>query len=544
MSNSLIESILQQKSVSKSNVSDGIDISTPNHNAQYLYKLNNERFQSSERVYAPTAVIGLDEKLDETKYIIGTGDGFVIYLWETLNKQINATVNIEGYCIVPDVGAIYVKGLTLQMAKDMIKNKILEQYKKIDMTILLDKIRDFKVYLLGEVQMPGAYNINGTTRISDLIQLAGGVKLTGALRNVEIFNAVDSTKKYADLILYSNCNNFEMNPYLNEGDRVFINKVDEVIVITGAVNYPGKFTYVENDSLLKVITLAGGLIRGADSSRIIVKRFQNNIDSLLTIACSYSELSGKDLKIQPDDRIIISFLPDYRVYRSVSIKGEVAYPGNYPIQKDKTNLGQIIEIAGGLTMDADLRNSKIIRKYDTKSSANELEIYKNMPPDLLSPLDKSYIMSKLNDQEGTISIDLVGLMNGENDVKQLILRDDDEISIQTRNLSVKLMGGLIFPGLIEFKKGESIRYYINKAGGYTSKASKFHMKIMKNGSSAWVSGREVNEIESGDIIWVPEKPYQNSLRTTKEIILLLGSVATVILSLFTINDYVNRKNNQ
>jgi len=60
---------------------------------------------------------GMDQQLDQDKYLIGTGDGFSIYLWGAIDKQIISVVNIEGELIIPDVGAIKIKGKTLREAK-------------------------------------------------------------------------------------------------------------------------------------------------------------------------------------------------------------------------------------------------------------------------------------------------------------------------------------------------------------------------------------------------------------------------------------------
>jgi protein involved in polysaccharide export with SLBB domain len=138
-------------------------------------------------------VSGFDEKLDESKYLIGTGDGLTVYLWGTLNSQINAVVNIEGELVLQGVGAINVKGKSLRECKEAVKKKIFEQYKSVDITIVLSKIRDFKVYVLGEVVEPGAYIVNGATRISDVLQLSKGVNDSALLRNIAITNSSNAT---------------------------------------------------------------------------------------------------------------------------------------------------------------------------------------------------------------------------------------------------------------------------------------------------------------------------------------------------------------
>jgi protein involved in polysaccharide export with SLBB domain len=480
---------------------------------------------------------GMDQQLDQDKYLIGTGDGFSIYLWGAIDKQIISVVNIEGELIIPDVGAIKIKGKTLREAKKIIRDKIQDYYKKADMTIVLDNIRKFKVYILGEIKEPGAYYVNGSTRVSDLIHLAGGTNPGGSMRNISIINSIDSSTNYADIALFYNCNNIDKNPYLNEGDRVFIPKSKEIIMINGAVNYPGKYDILEDDSLFSILRLAGGLSRGADSSRILVKRFKNNIDSLATLVCSFKDSSVFNFKLQPDDRIIVFHIPDYRVYRSVLVTGEVQYPGEYPIMKNMTTLGNLIELAGGFTKDANLKGSTIIRKLSPKTGELEFERLKRTPHEFLSPLEKNFLFSKIGNQDSIVSIDIESLGQGDY-VNNFILRDGDKINIAANTFTVKILGGVVNPGLVEYKNGEPYSYYIDKANGFSNRARKHHIKIMKNGTENWRDLDKTHSIEPGDLIWVPEKQYKNGLSVTRDMIMLLGSIATVIISALTIRDFV------
>ena len=186
-----------------------------------------------------------------------------------------------------------------------------------------------------------------------------------------------------------------MNPFLNEGDRVFIRKVNEIISIDGAIQYPGIIDHSPNDSLHKIIKLSGGLCRGADSSKIIVKRFVNDLDSLVEYKCSYYDSTVYRFKILKDDRIFVLSKPLYRIHRSVSVLGEVANPGKYPIQKN-TTLKEVINLAGGFTDDADLLRSRLIRTVDDFTGDREFERLQKIPSEHLSPLDKSYIATRLN----------------------------------------------------------------------------------------------------------------------------------------------------
>ncbi len=478
-------------------------------------------------------IIGFGAQVNESTYVLGTGDGLAIHIWGTVNTEINAIIDYEGYLILPKVGSVYLKGLTLAEGKKLVGAKIKENYKSVDFSIVLNEIRQFKVYIIGQVKKPGSYIINSGYRVSDLVEMAEGKSEFGSLRNISIYNSENVPVGKADLLLFYQGNDNSMNPFLNEGDRVFIRKVNEIVSVEGVVQYPGIIDYDSTDSLHKIIKLAGGLCRGADSSKIVVSRFVNDLDSLVEYTCSYYDSSVYRFKILKDDRIYVFSKPLYRIHRSVTISGEVANPGKYPIQKN-TTLKEVIQLAGGFTHDADLVRSRLIRTVDDFTGDREFKRLQKIPPEHLSPLDKVYIASRLNEENGRVSVDFYKILSDQMD--NVILHDGDEIVIEKKTLTVKVIGAVVNPGLVMVKDGESVEYYINQAGGFHPRAKKNAVKVMRNGKEIWKNKRSIRILESGDVIWVPEKYYRNPYNTTKEILVTLGSIATVVISALTIKE--------
>ena len=513
-------------------------------------QLEGDSYRYLEKYDVSEQVLALDKSIDDRTYYLGPGDVLTIYIWGKINKHFNATVSSECKLIIPTVGVIDVKGKTLADAKILVLEKLAQFLKEKEIAIILTQIRNFKAYILGEVKIPGAYNVNGTTRVSDLILLAGGLKIDGLkdeelrshvisidsvnkLRAIEIENEY-YPKRYADLAEFYNSNIIDKNPYLLEGDRIFVPKMSEKVSAYGAVTYPGVYAYMPGDSLITILRVAGGLTREADSSKVLLYRFVNDVDSLISFEFSFTDSSVYNFPIQKDDRILVCGIPDYRKHRQVTIQGEVKYPGVYPIQKDKTRLSEVIIMAGGLTEDAFLKGSKIVRMEYTKVGDREFERLEKTPPAGLSPLEKSYLKTKLIEEEGIISIDFEELLANGNDFYNIVLRDKDEITIARKNLSIKVTGAVVSPGLVGYKEGADYKYYIAQAGGFTTRARKKSIMIIKGGTETWLKPRKVDKLEAGDAIWVPEKQYVNRLQVTRDVLSILGSLATVLIAAFSI----------
>ncbi len=308
--------------------------------------------------------------------------------------------------------------------------------------------------------------------------------------------------------------------------------------VNGAVNYPGVYPFLPGDNLESIIKVAGGFARNADSSRIIVTRFNDAIDSLLDTTIGVDE--QPHFEIERDDRILVCAIPEYRVHRSVEIQGEVLYPGIYPIEKNETRLAEIIRMAGGFTDEAFLKGSVILRKDFSSPGDREFERVKNTPIESLTPIERSFLKTKLTENEGRISLDFSELFGNNQKLYDVVLRDGDKITIARRSSSVHVMGAVVSPGLITHRGGADVNFYVKQAGGYNTKARKHQVTIIKAGTGIWLKPHEIEQIEAGDAIYVPEKEYRDGVQVLKDTLVILGSIATLVLTTLTVRDVASR----
>ena len=256
----------------------------------------------------------------------------------------------------------------------------------------------------------------------------------------------------------------------------------------------------------------------------------NDDDSLKTLKLKKSDLAN--VKVLPDDRIFINSIPEYRIHRHVKIQGEVKYPGIYSIRENKIKLADIIREAGGFTEKAYKPGSKIVRGGDISVPSKEFERLKNMPIYELDPSERSYLKYSLIEEHGLLSISFDKLEN--EDLFNIILKNNDVITIAKKSLSVKVMGAVVRPGLITYESGNSYKKYISLAGGFKKVARKGKIMIIKGGTENWVDAKKSSKIEAGDTIWVPEKAYVNPLKAFKDVLVILGSISAIIISSITI----------
>lgn len=478
----------------------------------------------------------LDKNLDETQYYVGPGDEFIVNVWGNTEKNYKLIADNEGNIFIPFSGLININGKTLVEAKRMIKDKMFEIFRNPKSVIItLGNIRQFKSYVIGEVNNPGGYLVTGMTRVSDIIKMAGGISLDGKKRGIEIYNDLYETR-YADLVSFYYSEKVDGNPYIRQGDRILIPPKKDIITINGFVNHPDTFDVCDGDNIQDIIEAAGGFSRGADTAKILIHRFFNNYDSLITF--EVNNLVIDTFKLTKDDRIFVCGIPDYREHLEIVISGEVKYPGVYPIRKDKTRLLDVLMMAGGLTEEAFLKGSKIIRKYYPVVGNREFERVKTMPSESLTPLERSYLKTRLVEEDGIVSIDFEELIGNEVDIYNIILRNKDEIIVMRRSLSIKVSGAVISPGLVGYKENADYKYYIQQTGGFNTRARKGSVMIIKGGTEVMLKPQRIKKLEAGDAIWVPDKEYKNKFNLTRDMLLIVGSLATLVISAFTIQQLV------
>ncbi len=471
---------------------------------------------------------------EEDNYIVGPGDKLSAVIWTSKEQIINFAIRSNGKVSIPSVGVFSLHNLTFREAADSLISVISKKYRNSKIDISLASAKRVSVPVYGAVKNPGVYTVNGTKRISEIIKLAGGLTINANPRGLTVNNL---NQQPITIDLYKDYRIKESrSPFIKSGDKIHVPSREKVITINGAIHYPDSYDFLAGETLEELIKIAGGLTRGVDSSRILITRFINERDSIVRFELSH-ELSSTFI-IQEDDYIFVPNKKDYRVTRQVTITGEVMFPGKYAVREDKTRLIDLIGLAGGLSEEAYLPGSHIKRLEYTDAGEAEYKRLKIMSPVDLSPDEKSYLKYRNSSTAGRVSINFEELLSDEKELYNIILRGGDEIYIARRGLSVNVMGAVINPGLIDYKEGADLAYYIRQVGGYQDDSERRRVKIIKGGTEIWLKPKHVEEIDVGDAIWVPEKPYRDRLRTTKEILTIAGSIAGVILSTIAVLEFI------
>lgn len=233
------------------------------------------------------------------------------------------------------------------------------------------------VIIRGAVQNPGDYPRSDGMRISDLLVKAGGLMPNVYMARADLLR-YDFAKETWQIIPVDISRVMEKDKsqdiILNDRDllHIFAKKeaaytYEHEVDINGAVQRPGAYKRGEGMRLQDLLFAAGGLLPGA--SHVITIAKAGGTGKTITIEVNFDLVNKGDPahNVLLDDTDIVMVRVDSEYYgrpRWVTVKGEIRYPGSYPILKRDERISEIIARAGGLTNMANPKGTVYMRKID------------------------------------------------------------------------------------------------------------------------------------------------------------------------------------
>ena len=357
-------------------------------------------------------------------------------------------------------------------------------------------------------------------------------------RNIVVYHK-DGTKDRIDIPRFYATRVDRYNPYLRDGDVVFVPRKDllkDFVSIYGAVNSQATYEFVEGDSLMTLVELAGGLTALADTAGVAIFSLDEHGNGEERISGPLAGIlrgTARDVPLLRGDRVYVPEKPQARLNYYVVVRGEVARPGLYPIQKDSTLLSDVIALAGGFLPQADLRSAEVIRGIPSVQESNMEKLLSQRTVSVLPREDTATYNAETNLRiiRGALSVDFSRLFGGKDASCDVYLRDGDVILVPPRPQTVYVFGQVGRPGYVPFVKGEDCSFYIAQAGGYTDRARRSDAQVIKSRSRQWVSPG-ATQIEAGDQIWIPgerERGWDFYWPLFKDVLTIASGLVTTVL---------------
>lgn len=131
----------------------------------------------------------LDEFSPFQEYRIGNGDVLSILVWQQPEMTRRVTVRPDGMISFPFLGDLAVAGLTPQELRYLLVQELEEYLDTLpeEVSVVVEEIHSYTVSVLGEVNLPGKYPVNGPVTVLDVLAQAGGMTEFAASSRIQIF---------------------------------------------------------------------------------------------------------------------------------------------------------------------------------------------------------------------------------------------------------------------------------------------------------------------------------------------------------------------
>jgi protein involved in polysaccharide export with SLBB domain len=314
------------------------------------------------------------------------------------------------------------------------------------------------------------------------------------------------------------------------------------VKITGEVNKPDIYSYFSGLRLEDLILLAGGLKDQASLKEVeVLRRIRNDVtlsdtsvyNTILrfNIQDSLALINGQAaIELEPYDLINVKNLPRNQAAGSVSIYGEVLFPGNYLLNTKKDRVSDLFNRAGGVLSTGSLASGYFLRNtYQSALKGEVLEIKKSLAKQLNSDtLTKAALDTSLYKEKVLMYIDLQKALSNPGSYNDIVLEEGDIITIPKTPTSVQAFGAVNINKKVSFYEGLGTRRLIKESGGFAENANRTGSYILyPNGeiktSKSFVFFRTYPKLVPGAELYVPIKKYKKGL-TTPEIMGISSSV--------------------
>jgi len=267
------------------------------------------------------------------KYVVGPGDEVKILLWGRVNAQYNLTVDRDGKITIPQVGPLFVAGMTFeQMSTYLIKQS--EQIVGANIDISMGALKTIPVFVLGDVRRPGAYTIGSFATITDALLIAGGPSDIGSMRRIQLKrkDKLLTTFDLYDLLLKGD-KSHDMT--LQAGDIVFVPVTGPLVGIAGNVKRPAVYELKDRHDLEHLIDNAGGIVPTAYTQQIQVERIVRGEKQIVQDINDKNLEKAIQVKLQDADLVKVFSIVDTDV-NAVYLSGNIKRPGKYEYKTGMT----------------------------------------------------------------------------------------------------------------------------------------------------------------------------------------------------------------
>jgi protein involved in polysaccharide export with SLBB domain len=355
----------------------------------------------------------------------------------------------------------------------------------------------------GKVKRPAIYEVKGSLRALDAVDLAGGLQSNAFKGRIRIERVQGNRRNIVLDVDMNNRGDLKSNVKLEDGDVLFIDRVldrlDDVVTLTGNVNRPGNYQFKPGMTVRDLIPTLQDLKPETFFEYAHIRRPAPDDDRPILLNFSLADVFSKGTRValQPRDEVKIYSRYDVIERPTVSISGTVRRPGTYAYN-EAMSVSDLIILGGGLG-DAFMQEAHLVRVLPGSGPGDSL--YTEL-----------------------VRVNLARVLENPSGPDNLELRPFDQLKVLPRanflpKSMVSVLGAVNGPGAFELSEGMGLPELINMGGGLSKNGyrlgvevsrrkvvsdSILRREVIKLNLKDLLEGRATFTLQDGDAVYVRE----------------------------------------
>ena len=478
-----------------------------------------------------------------SEYLLKVGDIISVKIWGAHEFIGDVPIDQEGNIFIPKVGTAHLLGLKSKELQPELSSAIKEVFNdNVNIYATIQGYQPLSVFVSGSVNKVGLYEGFSTDSVLQFIDKASGIiRGEGSYRHISILRNKQVIKRID--LYYFLLHGYTSNFHFKNGDVILINPIRSFIEVDGDVSRPYIFELSGKSASVKSIMRY--VLPKPGVNRFIHTKRKGNSE----VSNDYALSKANRIRLKRGDKVNF-FSNQYVKSISIAIEGEHKSSHYLSVPKG-TSLYTVLNKVKFSAL-SNIKSTQIFRPSVAKVQRKLLETnLKDLETRALTSSSGSAEEAAIRSKDAELvmkfiqrarAVEFKGqvVLSAKEDLRYTILEDGDKIYIPAKNNIITVQGEVSIPNALTFKYGKNLDFYVNACGGYTDRADKEKVLLIKaNGEVIQHSAGGFHfgspNVEAGDSILVLGKTDTKALQFAKDITQVLYQVAVgaaVVLNAF------------
>ena len=266
-------------------------------------------------------------------YVLGPGDEVRIQIWGSVDYAGSQTLDRSGQINLPKIGTIGLNGVRVKDLEDTLRKRVATVFKNVQLNAALGKLRGITVFVVGQAQQPGTYNLSALSTLINAVFASGGPGVNGSMRAIEL-KRNGQTVTTLDLYDFIARGDKSQDVSLQPGDVIMIPPAGPRMALTGVTDHAAIYEIKPDNKVLDILSLGGGLSKLASPQKALLESIAAATGVTLGTTPSTAMRQVKNLELQAEgldhilqDGDVLTLLPISPAFaNAVTLQGTVAQP--------------------------------------------------------------------------------------------------------------------------------------------------------------------------------------------------------------------------